>query len=75
MLGVLNVEEREYGDHGRVRWHYSLASGINPQALQTSPDLSLPTYWVPKKSDNTPMVGLDITGEHEDDDPPLPPWE
>jgi hypothetical protein len=32
MLGVLDVDEGEYGN--KTRWWYSLADGINPAALR-----------------------------------------
>jgi hypothetical protein len=41
MLGVLTCDEVEYGEQGRTRWHYSLAGGINPDTLKSSPDLSV----------------------------------
>jgi hypothetical protein len=43
MLGVLDVMEQPYGE--KTRWHYSLASGIDPKALDpdSSPDLSVDT--------------------------------
>jgi hypothetical protein len=43
MLGVLECDEVEYGTAGKSRWYYSLAEGIDPTALQTPPDLALPT--------------------------------
>jgi predicted ArsR family transcriptional regulator len=41
MLGVLTCREQEYSENGRTRWFYSLAEGINPDALNTGsvPDL------------------------------------
>ena len=66
MLGVLDVLEESYGE--KTRWHYSLASGIDPAALD--PDSS------PEKSVGTPnpleerdenrdkhSLGGDISGE------------
>ena len=43
MLSVLDVIEDAYGE--KTRWHYSLASGIDPKALdpESSPDLSVDT--------------------------------
>jgi hypothetical protein len=39
MLGVLEVDEAPYGDD-KTRWYYSLAAGIDPKALNFSPDLA-----------------------------------
>jgi hypothetical protein len=44
LLGVLDCDEVEYGNDGKVRWHYSLASGIDPTALRTSPEMATPPY-------------------------------
>jgi hypothetical protein len=33
MLGVLSCREQEYSENGRRVWFYSLAEGINPDAL------------------------------------------
>lgn len=43
MLGVVDCDEVEYGE--RSRWFYSLAEGIDPDALNlsSSPDTSVPT--------------------------------
>jgi hypothetical protein len=34
MLGVLTVEETEYSSGGKLRWFYSIAPGINPDAIK-----------------------------------------
>ena len=39
MLRVLTLDEVGYGAEGKTRWHYSLASGIDPTALQSSPEM------------------------------------
>jgi hypothetical protein len=43
MLGVLTCDEVIYGEQGRVRWHYSLADGIEPHTLKSVPDKSVHT--------------------------------
>jgi hypothetical protein len=67
MLGVLACDEVEYGEQGRSRWHYSLANGIDPVALQvpeSAPDLATPTPSTPSRgasqstSEDTPGVGV-----------------
>jgi hypothetical protein len=40
MLRVVACDEVEYGDQGKSRWHYSLAAGIDPEALKSTPDLA-----------------------------------
>jgi hypothetical protein len=35
MLGVLTCDEQEYSANGKSRWFYSLAAGIDPDALKT----------------------------------------
>jgi hypothetical protein len=66
MLGVLTCDEVEYGEQGRTRWHYSLADGIDPHTLISSPDLSVPTPNPQERearAADTPWLGTDICGE------------
>ena len=68
MLHVLACDEVEYGDAGRARWHYSLAPGIDPSALQTAPDLLVPTLYSleeranPGFASDPSAIGPDISG-------------
>lgn len=65
MLGVLTVNEEETTIAGRdvIRWHYSLADGIDPSALtlETVPDLSVGSGRVDAPSYRG-WVGSDISG-------------
>lgn len=62
MLGVLTVDEREAANpvNGRETsvWHYSLANGINPDAL--NPSLAVPEFAVrpPQVADTVPETAV-----------------
>ena len=65
MLGVLTVDEVEYGSEGRVRWFYTLSEGIDPDSLK--PDQCVPEMSVhipiPCKSEaESPVLGSDKSG-------------
>jgi hypothetical protein len=67
ILGVVTVDEDRYSADGRSRWVYSLADGIDPDALdpESVPDLSVHT---PSPSEERevrteePDIGSDISG-------------
>jgi hypothetical protein len=74
MLGVLDVseEEAEYGGKQVTRWFYTIASGIEPSAIDPNslPEMSPPTPrpFEKRESDNsTPTTPTDISGK---DQPP-----
>jgi hypothetical protein len=68
MLRVLACDEVPYGDAGKSHWHYSLAPGIDPTALQSAPDLLVPTLSHSQRAAGgtylatTQEVGTDISG-------------
>jgi hypothetical protein len=72
ILGVLTVEETEYGDYGKTRWYYTLASGMTPSVLdpKSLPDLSVHTPSPSEErseresEEHSPEVGTDISGKH-----------
>jgi hypothetical protein len=63
MLGVLACDEVEYGEQGRLRWHYSLAEGVDPAALQSAPDLAgVPPGVTSYSGEGTPLTGVPGVG-------------
>lgn len=69
MLQVLECDEEEIEWSGRqaTRWHYRLAEGIDPTALdpKSVPDLSVPTPnpdEEEEREDNRPCLPTDISG-------------
>ena len=71
MLGVLRMEEEEDAKRGEpvTRWRYSLAEGIDPKALNPSPDLSPHLYTDSQSEAKTtaeiPHRGSDKSGDGE----------
>ncbi len=65
MLGVATVDEQEVGDEGKVRWHYSLADNVAPQAL----DPETVTGNVSREANPLSCVsgGTDISGDGGDE--------
>jgi len=62
ILEVLACEEIQYGDAGRSRWYYSLAEGIDPTALKSSPDLANPTLRPFSSAVNDQEKGMSLLG-------------
>ena len=67
MLGVLTCDELEYGDAGRSRWFYSLADGIEPNALkpESAPEKLVGTSSSLEEREETrepPRTGSDKSG-------------
>jgi hypothetical protein len=71
ILGVLTVEEVEYGDFGKTKWFYELNAGMNPAVLDPKnvPDLSVHTPSPSEErseresEEHSPEVGTDISGK------------
>ena len=69
MLSVVTVREQEYSEEGKSRWFYSLAEGIDPNALNTEtfPEMSVNTL-SPSRSEGEKTeesgIGTDICGKH-----------
>jgi hypothetical protein len=66
MLGALDVLEEAFGE--KTRWHYSLAQGIDPKALDpnSSPEklVGTPSPQEEKRTNShTPSPGTNISGE------------
>ena len=68
MLGVLACDEITFGETGKSRWYYSLATGTDPRAL-SSPDLATPPPTPPRSreaenpSEGTPKPTPANSGE------------
>lgn len=67
MLGVLTCDELEYGEAGRSRWFYSLADGIEPNALkpESAPEKLVGTSSSLEEREETrepPRTGSDKSG-------------
>jgi hypothetical protein len=60
MLGVLDVDEVE-DTAGKTRWRYSLADGIDPKALNPSPDLAPPPHKHTEEEQNQ-VSGVSLKG-------------
>jgi hypothetical protein len=65
ILDVAAVEEVEYAADGKTKWFYSLADGIDPDAInpaKTVPDLSVHTPIPCVEGEQSSYVGTDISG-------------
>jgi hypothetical protein len=62
MLEVLDVEEEEYGDSGKTRWHYSLAEGVDPDAL-SSPEMLVEADMGIRREGESARRGTNKSGE------------